>query len=151
MSRRKSDNVKSDNILDPQAGMSNQTDPTRSTPEDIIPPEPQPIFSVGNTPLVNTSMTKCMVRLTRLTDKDLKDYTKPDSDHSCDTSNVGGYSLRKRKSPSIRLDRDAKYNIHYTTSIEESSDDTYGKCKPVKHKFVAALSGPSTARIAAQR
>ena len=130
-----------------------------STPMQGIVSKPIPTEKPANETdnelptVLNTLMIHCVVQITRLTEKELSEYhsdPKKNTDSSSDNTNIGGYSMRKRKSLLPRHDRDAKYNIHYTASTDDTSDEDYGRHKPVKHKFIAALSGPSVGRIAAQ-
>ena len=95
-----------------------------------------------------------MVHITRLTEKEIMEYSgvsRKSVDSSSDNINVGGYTLRKRKLGKPRHDKDAKYNVNYTASTDDTSDEDYGQRKPPKCKFVAALSGPSIGRIAVQK
>ena len=64
---------------------------------------------------------------------------------------IGGYTMRKHKTAQARLYCDAKYNVKYSNSTDDSSDETYGKPKPVNRRHVAGLSGPSVDRIATQQ
>ena len=47
-----------------------------------------------------------------------------------------------------RLDREAKYNVKYSSSTDYSSDESYGR-RPPKHHHIAAISGPTPESIAA--
>ena len=131
-----------------------------STPMQGIVSKPIPTEKPANETdnkmptVLNTLMIRCMVQITRLTEKELNEYRsdpKKNADSSSDNTNIGGYSMRKRKSLMPRHDRDAKYKVHYTASTDDTSDEDYGRHKPVKCKFIAALSGPLVGRKAAQK
>ena len=91
------------------------------------------------------SMLQCVVRLTKLTDRELQNVTVPDQNTS---KNIGGYALRSHPAVQPRLDRLAKYNVNYGISTDSSSDDTDGKQRP-KKRPIAALSGPMPESLAA--
>ena len=116
---------------------------TEISQENVV--EISPINTPEQHASTTSIMMKCVVNLTRLTDKEI-------NIHSGKETNViiGGYNMRQRSSVETHFDRSAKYNVKYSSSTDYSSDESYSRCTPPpKRHRIAVISGPTPESLAA--
>ena len=109
---------------------------------------------------VDVKTLNCTVNLTKLTEQDIDKWQNKcvnvNMTHTkdCDENSVtqvGGHNLRIRQKYTGRLDRNAKHNVCYLSTTEQSSDEGYNSPrKKQKHHKPLPLSGPSADRLRAQ-
>ena len=109
---------------------------------------------------IDVKTLNCTLTLTKLTDQDIDKWqNKCVSVNTLNTEDgdkysvtqVGGHNLRTRQKYTGRLDRNAKHNVCYMSTVEQSSDEGYNSPrKKQRRRKPLLLSGPSTDRLRAQ-